>query len=307
MLNSIALIVAGLVGLYGGGELLVRGAVAIGHWIGLSSLVVGLTIVAFGTSAPELAVSLEAALAGSSEIAIANVVGSNIANIALVLALSAMLVPIAIDKQLLKRDLPVMMIGFAVLLLMMMDGRVGRFEGAALVATLAGYLIYVIRHTPDARVEEPDVQNDSVGLTLLMLAAGAGLLALGGNWLVTGAVQIAAGLGVSEAVIGMTVVAIGTSLPEITASLISIARGHCCMAVGNVVGSNIWNTFGVLGATALALPLDRGQVTDYMLGFMITAGIVLWVFCRSRFQLSRLEGGLLLTGFAVSQVVVILY
>jgi len=301
VLIQILLVIAGLVALYFGGELLVRAAVQIGQRLGLSSLVLGLTIVAFGTSAPELAVSLDAALVGSAEIAIANVVGSNLANIALVLALSAVLLPIAIQKNVLVRDLPVMLAGFAAIWLMLLDGVISRLEGGMLLAALAAYLVMVIRTSREGDVEETDAFHDPVWKVILMLALGIILLAAGGHWLVKGAIFIASALGVSEAVIGMTVVAVGTSLPEIAASLISIKKGHSCMAVGNVVGSNIWNSLGVLGATSLVLPLEQGGVSLLMLAMMAAAGIVLWLFCRTRYQLSRVEGGLLLCGYFAAQ------
>jgi len=305
VLIQILLVISGLVALYFGGELLVRAAVQIGMRLGLSSLVVGLTIVAFGTSAPELAVSLDAALVGSAEIAISNVVGSNLANIALVLALSALLVPIVIDKNVLARDLPVMFVGFAAIWLMLFDGVINRLEGGLLLTALVAYLLYVIRCSRSSEAEESKETIEPFWKVSLMLVFGVVFLAAGGHWLVEGAIDIASFLGVSEAVIGMTVVAIGTSLPEITASLISIKNGHCSMAVGNVVGSNIWNSFGVLGATSLVLPLEQGGVNYLMLGMMAVAGVVLWVFCRTCYQLSRVEGGLLLIGYIVAQGVLL--
>ena len=297
------LVTAGLALLYAGGELLVRGAVAIGLRCGLSPLVTGLTIVAFGTSAPELAVSIDAAVVGSTEIAIANVVGSNFANIALVLALSALLVPIAIDRKVLYRDIPVMLGGFVISILMLLDGEVGLLDGALLLAGLVGYIGFVISHSRSEYVVLEDQEPGAFSLTttVFMLIGGVAVLVLGGHFLVEGAVHIASSLGVSEAVIGMTVVAVGTSLPEITASLVSIIRGHSGMAVGNVVGSNIWNTFGVLGVTSSIIPLQQGQVSALMLGTMVGAGVVLWVFCRTRSTLSRVEGGIMLAGYIACQ------
>lgn len=304
MITTLLFLLVGLAALYSGGELLVRAAVQIGEWCHLTPLVTGLTIVAFGTSAPELAVSIDAALVGSSEIAIANVVGSNFANMALVLALSAVIAPVAIEKVVLHRDLPVMLVGFVLVILMMTDQSVGRFEGVILMVTLAGYLVYVIRQSRKFRkamdTDIPEVHM-TVPVTLLSLAGGVLLLALGGHWLVKGAVALASQLGLAEAVIGMTVVAVGTSLPELTASMISVVRGHGNMAIGNVVGSNIWNTLGILGLTSTVVPLSQGQVTSAMVLAMVTAGVLLWILCRTRFQLSRIEGWLLLTGFLLAQ------
>jgi len=302
-LIDLLFILLGLLALYAGGELLVRAAIVIGARMGLSTLVTGLTIVAFGTSAPELAVSIDAALVGSTEIAISNVVGSNFANIALVLALSALLTPIAVESLVLKRDLPVMLVGFVITLWMLLDAVISRLDGSILLIGLLGYLGYVIWHTRQQRIDvsPADLSAQPVPVTVLMLIGGIVLLSLGGHLLVQSAVTIAEQLGVSEAVIGMTIVAVGTSLPEITASLVSILRGHGVMAIGNVVGSNIWNTFGVLGVTSVIIPLQRGQVTDAMIGVMIGSGLLLWIFCRTRFQISRVEGGVLLAGYLACQ------
>ena len=294
----------GLIALYAGGELLVRTAVVIGAWLGLSTLVTGLTIVALGTSAPELAVSVDAAIFGSTEIAISNVIGSNFANITLVLALSAVMLPIVIEPLVLQRDLPIMLAGFVVSLLMILDGEVGQVDGVILLFGLLAYLTYVIWHARRQRITErlESRLTPSATITLIQLVGGILLLSYGGHSLVKGAVNIAQAIGVSEAVIGMTIVAVGTSLPEITASVISILRGHGSMAVGNVVGSNIWNTFGVLGIAATIVPLDRGQVTYAMIGAMLGAGFLLWIFCRTRYQIARREGGILLIGYFACQV-----
>ena len=298
------LVLVGLIALYTGGEMLVRAAVAVGAWLGLSTLVTGLTIVALGTSAPELAVSIDAALVGSTEIAISNVVGSNFANLALVLALSALFSPILVEPTVLRRDLPIMLVGFVAAMLMLHDEDVSQRDGIMLLAGLVLYLGYVIWYTRQQRIVDASAVkiSRSAVVTLLQLSVGVSLLSFGGHLLVEGAVNIAQILGVSEAVIGMTIVAIGTSLPEITASLISILRGHASMAIGNVVGSNIWNTYGVLGVTAVIVPLDRGQVTDMMLWAMLGAGILLWIFCRTRYEIARGEGGILLAGYVACQL-----
>lgn len=301
---SYLLIIIGLAALYSGGELLVKAAVSIGNRIGLSSFVIGLTIVAFGTSAPELAVSMDAALVGSAEIAIANIVGSNFANITLVLALSALLTPIAIERLALRRDIPVMFCGFMAMTGMLVDHKLGWVDGALLLTALVVYLFMVIHNAHGNRhnVEVEDIGTMSVPIMLVSLIVGVALLSTGGHWLVAGAIDLAAEFGVSEAVIGVTIVAIGTSLPEIAASVISVVRGHSGMAVGNVVGSNIWNTFGVLGLTSTILPLQQGNVSYTMIGVMILSGIGLWLFCRTRYQLSRLEGGAMLVGFVGFQI-----
>ncbi len=198
MINLLLLFI-GLVALYAGGELLVRTAVVIGAWLGMSTLVTGLTIVALGTSAPELAVSLDAAIVGSTEIAISNVVGSNFANISLVLALSAVMLPIAIEPLVLRRDLPIMLAGFVASLVMILDGEVSHLDGLLLLFGLLSYLAYVIWYTRKqriARIREEHMVR-SVSITLIQLAAGVLLLSFGGHLLVNSAVNIAQALGVS--------------------------------------------------------------------------------------------------------------
>ncbi len=305
-MTDILLVLAGLLALYAGGELLVRAAAALGLRAGLSILVTGLTIVALGTSAPELAVSIDAALVGSPDIAIGNVVGSNFANIALVLAIASLLTPIAIESFVLRRDLPIMMLGFiAIAATLLPDGRISLLEGAAFLAFLTIYIAWVIRvsrrQLAGSAEENDPIVHEPLAKEVAKLVGGILLLSLGGHWMVEGAVHIAARLGVSEALIGMTVVAVGTSLPEITASVISILRGHGAMAVGNVVGSNIWNTFGVLGATAVVSPLPRGDISLSMLAVMGLAGVVLWIFCFTSRQVNRWEGAALLAGYVACQ------
>jgi len=303
MLIAIALLVAGLVALVVGGELLVRGAVEVGHWFHLSNMVIGLTIVAFGTSAPELAVSVGAALSGVSELAIANVVGSNLANIALVLAFTALLKPVAIESLSLKRDMPFMLIAFVAIVVVLADTGITRMEGLAMVLALVAYLFFIIRHAKRNRLSrgEESEKQLAVILTILSLIGGVVLLSLGGHWLVKGATALATFLGVSEAVIGLTIVAVGTSLPEIATSVIALVRGHGAIAIGNIVGSNIWNTFGVLGLTALITRLDRGQVSWHMVAMMCLAGLVLWIFSRTQHQINRYEGGIMLGVYATYQ------
>jgi len=296
MTLTVMTIIAGLVALFAGGEMLVRASVMIGLRYGLSHLVIGLTIVACGTSAPELAVSIGAALVGATELAIANVVGSNLANIALVLALSALLKPIAIERIVLRRDMPIMLGSFALMAWMMLDGSIGRINGVFLLSGLVAYVGYVVWQSSHStpRKEGRDDKRLPILLTLSLLLAGIVLLVMGARWLVQGAIVIATLFGVSQAVIGLTVVAVGTSLPEIAASIVAVVKGHGAMAVGNVVGSNIWNTLGVLGVTAIISNLDQGNVGWDMLAMMAAVGLILWFFCRTRYQLSRYEGVILL-------------
>lgn len=263
MTATVALLVVGLVLLVGGGELLVRGGSGIGRALGLSPLVIGLTVVAFATSAPELAVSVDAALSGAPGVAVGNVVGSNISNVLLVLGLAALVLPVAVRSQLVRVDVPVM-IGFSVVaLLVAWDGTVSLPEGGGLLAALVGYVVMSVRlarrtGTPDPTPDPTDGDSPArpprplrdAGLVL----AGVALLVLGARLLVGSATTIAQAVGLSDLVIGLTVVAIGTSLPEVATSVIAALRGEREMALGNVLGSNIFNIGAVLGLTALVAP-----------------------------------------------------
>ena len=298
-------LVAGLVLLVLGGELLVRGGSGLGRAMGLSPLVVGLTIVAFATSAPELAVSLDAALSGSPAIAVGNVVGSNITNVLLVLGLSALLLPVAVSSQLVRTDVPVMVVLSVLVLLLALDGSVGRVEGVALVALLSAYVAWIVRlsrregrDAPPAEAAPPAPRRPLVDAVLVVV--GVGLLVLGARLLVSGATGIATSFGVSELVIGLTVVAIGTSLPELATSVIAAIRGERELAVGNVVGSNIFNLAGVLGLTAAlapgGLPVDPAALR-FDLPVMIAVAVVLVPVVFTGFTISRWEAAVFVAYF----------
>lgn len=253
-----ALLLGGLAVLLAGGELLVRGASGLALRLGLAPLLVGLTVVSFGTSSPELAVSAAAAVRDQADIALGNVVGSNVANVLLVLGLAAVLRPLPVARQLLRLDVPVMVAASAGVVLLARDGTVGRTEGALLVAALCAYLAILVRASRRAQaglVAEPG-GAERRGLAVRLGQVGAGLagLVVGAQWMVRGAVELARSLGISELVIGLTVVAIGTSLPEIVSSAVASRRGEGDIAVGNVIGSNTFNLLFVLGAAAALAP-----------------------------------------------------
>jgi cation:H+ antiporter len=247
------LFVVGLLGLFFGGEFLVRGASSIARRFGISPLVIGLTIVGFGTSAPEMLVSVNAALAGQPAIAIGNVLGSNIANILLILGISAVIAPLIIPARRLARDLAFMLLATGVIWVMLLDGIVSRVEGGVLLAGLAVFL--VMAFMSGSAPQEEDPQETSLGKASLMTLGGLVLLVIGAHYLVESASTIARTFGISEAVIGLTIVAVGTSLPELATSVIAAYRRQTEIAVGNVVGSNIFNIFGILGVTALIAPI----------------------------------------------------
>ncbi|UTV30967.1 calcium/sodium antiporter [Photobacterium atrarenae] len=256
------LMVIGLLLLIGGAESLVKGAARLAESVGVPSLVIGLTVVAFGTSAPELAVSIRAALTGQREMAMANVLGSNIFNVLFILGLSAMIIPLTISRQLIRQDVPIMIIISALVLSMTVDGQLSRGNSAVLVVLLIGYTVFLFvqgKRTAHVKttasnseaVTEPIKKNAPAWHSLLWLAIGLSCLIFGANVLVDSAVNIARVFEISEAVIGLTILAVGTSLPEVVTSIVASLRGQRDIAVGNVVGSNTFNLLAVLGISGL--------------------------------------------------------
>ncbi len=289
----------GLAGLFFGGELLVRGASSIARSFGLSPLVIGLTIVGFGTSAPELLVSVQAALADQPAIAIGNVLGSNIANILLILGISTAIAPLLIPARSLWRDLAFMIGASAAIWGMLLDGSVTRLEGLVLCLGLAIFL--TVAFVSGKRVDEEEgVTLPPIGPAILMTLGGLVALVIGARFLVDSASTIARTYGISEAVIGLTVVAVGTSLPELATSVIAAVRKQTEIAVGNVLGSNVFNIFGILGVTALItpIPVDPRFVAVDMPWVMATAvGLALVAVVLGR--LPRLGGVALMAIYAV--------
>ncbi|QCP85711.1 calcium/sodium antiporter [Cereibacter sphaeroides] len=250
------LFVAGLLGLFFGGEFLVRGAANVARSYRISPMVIGLTIVGFGTSTPELLVSLNAALDGASSIAVGNVLGSNIANILLILGLTALIYPVAVDGRRVWKDLA-FMVGAAVLLwIMLLGDGLSRIEAGVLVAGLVGFLVMsFLSGRTEAEETDPEALTP-VWKSALITLGGLVVLMVGARLLVDSSTQIARSFGISEAVIGLTIVAVGTSLPELATSVIAAWRRHSEIAVGNVIGSNIFNVLGILGITGLVLPIE---------------------------------------------------
>jgi cation:H+ antiporter len=287
----------GLAGLFFGGNWLVRGAIAIALSFRIPPFIVGATVVGFGTSTPELLVSIDAALKGSAGVAIGNVVGSNIANILLILGVTATIGAVAASWSALKGDL-LWMLGAAILAVpVFYDGQVSRFDGLILLAALAGYLYAALRQRNEDDL--PEVPGDPTWRAVLFLLLGLGLLMIGARLLVDSATTIARDLGVSEAVIGLTIVAIGTSLPELAASVAAALRGQRELALGNVVGSNIFNILAILGITALIVPIPvdpRFLTTDVPVMLVVTLALLALVVLRG--QISRLAGVAMLSGYA---------
>lgn len=306
----------GLVLLIVGGEGLVRGASGIALLAKLSPAVVGLTIVAAGTSMPELVVSVQAAYAGSAGIAIGNVVGSNIFNIAAILGLTALIAPLNIQGNTIRMEWPVMFLASFQLFLLSRDALVDRVEGASLLVAMVAFTAYAVWLGRQASESEaPELTTATFGATggraifnnVLAIAVGVGLLAAGSTLLVDGAVGIASGLGISDAVIGLTIVAAGTSTPELITSIMAARKGQADIAVGNVVGSNIFNVLGILGATALILPLEvPAEILTRDVWWFLGVALLLFPLMKSGMKVTRLEGGFLLGIFITYTLLLIL-
>ncbi len=311
--------IAGLLLLIAGAELIVRNAARLASDLGISPVVVGLTVVAFGTSAPELAISIQSALRGAPDIALGNVIGSNIANILLILGLSASIVPLIVAQQLIRFDVPVMIGASLLVYFMALNGFISRMDGLMLASLMVVYLTWVV---VQARKEKQEIQQEyaseygadrqltraTIIKRLLFFAAGLVVLVVGAQWLVSSSAAIARTLGVSELVIGLTIVAVGTSAPEIATSLVAALRGERDIAVGNVVGSNIFNLMFVLATTALIAP-SGVAVSPAALAFDLPFMVAVAVACLPTFftggVVARWEG-ILFIGYYATYILFLL-
>jgi cation:H+ antiporter len=301
MLLTTAFMLTGLLLLTAGAEGLIRGAASLARRLGLSPLVIGLTVVAFGTSTPEFVVSFQAALGGNGDIAIGNVVGSNIGNIALILGGAACITPLRVQAQIIRTDVPIL-IGVSLLLGgLLIDGHVGRVDGILLTLGIIAYTVATVwmarRESGPAVAAEFDAgvpAQRALWLDLLFTVGGLGLLMGGAQLLVSGAVSVAEQFGVSQTMIGLTIVGIGTSLPELATSVAAAARGEGDIAIGNVVGSNIFNILGIVGVTALIQPLSGSGLSLVDLAVMVGLTVLMLPVMRTQYTLSRVEGAVLL-------------
>ena len=310
-MSATLLVVFGLLGLVVGGELLVRGAVSAAKSFGISPMVIGLTLVGFGTSTPELVTSLQAALSGSSGIAVGNVVGSNIGNVLLILGIAALIAPIAVDPNAFRRDGTVVMIATLLCLGAVLLGEIDRLIGAGFVIALAAYLGFTLWSekqsvgTPASKVYENEAEavlgpETPLGVSLLIAITGLLITIFGARYLVSGAVSLAQAAGLSETVIGLTIVAIGTSMPELVTSIIAVRKGEGAVALGNVLGSNIFNILGVLGITVLVQPMVvPSEIAILDIWVLCATTLVLIAFARSGWTISRREGGLFVLAYVV--------
>jgi cation:H+ antiporter len=320
VLISVALVVVGIALLGYGADVLVRGAVTIAKAARIPAAVIGLTIVAMGTSLPELTVSVGAALKGSADLGVGNVVGSNIFNIGIVLGLTALIAPMRVHASAVRLEWPFMFITSFQLLLLARDGVIDRLEGAFFVIGIVLFTAYVVRigrselgieeaadlrESVSAKTSAPESQ--AVGVALILLAAGVALLVFGGNVLLKGAIDLATAAGMSERVIGLTIVAAGTSAPEVATSLVAARKGQGEIALGNVIGSNIFNILGILGISALITPLAVSEAmlqNDFI--WMLGLSFLLFPLMRSGSVVSRAEGGVLVAAYGTYLTLLVL-
>jgi cation:H+ antiporter len=321
----VLLFILGIAVLSAGAELFVRGASRLAAMFGISSLIIGLTVVAFGTSAPEVAVVVQAGFQGQGDMAFGNIIGSNISNFMLILGISALLAPLVVSHRLIRLEVPLLLVISAVVFLAAFDGQVSRVEGGLLVLGAVVYTVFVIQQSrgenrrnkkPGSPVEESGGEKGSTEpkgswiRNLVMLLGGLGGLVLGANWLVTGASGMARILGISELVIGLTVVAVGTSLPELATSIAATLRGERDLAIGNVIGSNLFNLLLVLGVGAALVPQGLA-VPSSSISFDIPVMIAVTAACLplffSGYIISRGEGFVLLVYYAAYTAYLLLF
>lgn len=311
MLLNIIFLIAGLVILMYGANLLVDGGAALAHRLKVSSMVIGLTVVAFGTSTPELVVNIVSSVDGSSALAMGNVLGSNIFNILAILGITALIIPLGVKKTTTWIEIP--LAAFAAILILILvngepAGQITRAEGICLLCFFVMFLLYTLalaRFGGAGDGEEVEIKNYSSGKSILFILLGLVGLIGGGRLLVNGAVSIAESLGISERIIGLTIVSIGTSLPELATSIIAARKKNADMAIGNVVGSNLFNTFLILGTSATITPLQvpSGSMTDLITNIIAAVLLFVFIFTGKGRKISRWEGGI----FVVLYIVYLLF
>ncbi len=321
MLIQSILFIAGITGVYFGAEWLVKGSSKLSRDLGIKPIVIGLTVVAFGTSSPELAVSLTASIKGSNDIALGTIIGSNIANIGLILGISAIVLPLQVERIIMKRELLLMIaISFGLFLMAVFDGKIGRVDGLILFTGIIFFISYQVYNTINSKRKSGNSTDNADGKTcitestdkqspagrkyllfnILYILIGLTCLLIGSHILVKSAIFIAGRLGVSEMVIGLTVVAFGTSVPEMATSVVSVLRKEADICVGNVIGSNIFNILMVIGSVALVRPLNVARETLFFeFPVMLLFSVALIPMIRGSLRVNRLEGCLLTAGYFV--------
>jgi cation:H+ antiporter len=311
MILDFLYIIIGVAMVLWGADRLTEGASALARRMSVPEIVIGLTIVAAGTSAPELFVSLVSALKGTPDLAVGNVVGSNTMNSMLIVGVAAMVAPMTIARSTVKKDIPFSVMAAALLFLLCMDGfqsfnisgnLISRFDGVVLLLAFAGFMYYTFAMATKSGVSET-VESPSAPQPLwrdiLFVLIGLGCLVAGSNLFVSAASSVATGLGVSEGVIGLTIVAGGTSLPELATSVVAARKGQSAIAIGNVIGSNVFNVLLILGLTAVISPMQIQGITAIDLGIMLLSVVLVWLFSFTRFTVERWEGAVLTGGYLV--------
>ncbi|MBQ9157475.1 MAG: calcium/sodium antiporter [Eubacterium sp.] len=300
------LLIAGFALLIKGADFFVDGASSIARALKVPSIVIGLTLVSLGTSAPEAAVSITAGIAGNSDISLGNVIGSNIFNLLPVIGCAALFQAIPTQKDIQKRDLPVNVLSTLLLFAMMLDGKIGRLEGIILLAGIIIYMVVLVMNSLKNRTEESSEKTYSVIISLVLVAVGLTAVILGGQLVVNNATIIARHFGMSDTLVALTIVAIGTSLPELVTSVMAARKGDSGIALGNAIGSCIFNILFIIGISSALAPItvDMHLVTDIIL--LIIVNILIYIFCRTDDKISRLEGGALLAVYVAYTVYIIL-
>lgn len=307
LLEIILYLSGGILMLYAGAEGLVRGSSSLALRVGIAPLVVGLIVVSLGTSSPELVVSLKAALEGNGNISLGNVVGSNIANIALILGVAAIIRPMKVLAQVVKREIPIMIFVSLILVLFLIDHQLSFIEGIVFSIGIVVYSfisVYLAKKENNKLIEEEFVEGISKKplnkwLAIVFIIAGLSLLIFGANLFLEAAVEIAKIFGLSQAVIGLTIIAIGTSLPELVTSAVASFKNEADIAIGNAVGSNIFNIFLILGITAIVIPINAEEISGVDIIVMLITAVIILPLSWTGFVLKRWEGVLLLTGYLV--------
>ena len=298
MFNSLLFLLIGSCMLYYGAEWIVKGGSNIARKLNISSLVIGLTVVAFGTSLPELIVSIFSALEGSSAIAVGNVIGSNVANVGLVLGLSAFIFPISVEYDIIKRDLLIYLMSCAIFIFFAFDGRISQFEGMVFVISLFFYIYYCIKSPIVNQNDNEEEVEDKMSKLIIYILAGITFLSFGAEIFVDGAIYLARYFGLSEVVIGMSVVAFGTSLPELATSVMAAFHKESSISVGNIIGSNIFNILSVLGITSIIYPLDSPRsIMDKEVLFMLAYAFSMFIVAKLPQPINRYTSIALLVGY----------
>ena len=299
MILNILFIVIGIVLVLWGADRLTDGAVAVAEKMKMPQIVIGLTIVAMGTSMPEFCVSLISALKGTSDLAVGNIVGSNIFNTLLIVGVSALVAPMSIMKTTVRKDIPFALVASVLLLIMCLDGDISRIDAAILFVMFLIFMYITLRgaKVQGTDVEEKEKKSMATWLSVVWILVGLACLIGGSNLFVDGATAVATKLGVSEAVIGLTIVAGGTSLPELATSVVSARKGNSGIAIGNVLGSNVFNILAILGLTGVISPMTLKGITMTDLSMMFISIILIWLFSFTKYKIERWEGAILTAVF----------